>query len=55
MARFFPNGIQTFSEIRNRKAIYIDKTNFIHKLVTNGKVYFLSRLLPHSQSRQTIG
>lgn len=43
MARFFPIGIQTFSEIRNRKAIYIDKTNFIHKLVTNGKVYFLSR------------
>ena len=43
MARFFPIGIQTFSEIRERNAIYIDKTHKIYELANDGKVYFLSR------------
>ena len=43
MARLFPIGMQTFSEIRECNAIYVDKTEKIHKLVTEGKVYFLSR------------
>lgn len=43
MARKFPIGIQTFAEIREKDAIYIDKTGLIYKLVNDGKVYFLSR------------
>ena len=36
-------GIQTFSEIRQKNYIYIDKTEYIHKLATKGKLYFLPR------------
>jgi len=39
----FPIGIQTFSEIRNNNFVYVDKTELIYKLVSEGKVYFLSR------------
>jgi len=38
-----PIGIQTFSEIREENYIYVDKTKYIYKLATEGKVYFLSR------------
>ncbi|MCL2116637.1 MAG: AAA family ATPase, partial [Methanobrevibacter sp.] len=38
-----PVGIETFSEIREEGYVYIDKTQYIHKLVTEGKSYFLSR------------
>ncbi|MDR1720454.1 MAG: AAA family ATPase [Dysgonamonadaceae bacterium] len=34
---------QTFSDMRERNALYLDKTNYIYKMVTGGKVYFLSR------------
>lgn len=43
MARIFPIGMQTFAEIRKKGAIYIDKTELIYKMVSEGKVYFLSR------------
>ncbi len=43
MARMFPIGMQTFSDICENKAIYIDKTALIYNLVHEGKVYFLSR------------
>lgn len=43
MARKFPIGMQTFAEIRENNAIYIDKTDLIYKLANEGKVYFLSR------------
>ncbi len=43
MARKFPIGIQTFAEIREKGAIYVDKTDLIYKLANDGKVYFLSR------------
>ncbi len=39
----YPIGIQSFSEIRNGGYIYVDKTEFIHQLVAEGKYYFLSR------------
>ncbi len=39
----YPIGIQSFSEIRERGFVYVDKTEFIHRLVENGKYYFLSR------------
>ncbi len=38
-----PIGIQDFLELRRGGFIYIDKTRYIHKLVTEGKYYFLSR------------
>ncbi|MDR0911083.1 MAG: ATP-binding protein [Methanobrevibacter sp.] len=38
-----PTGIQTFKEIIEDGYVYVDKTEFIHKLVNNGKIYFLSR------------
>ena len=39
----YPIGIQSFSEIRERGFVYVDKTEFIHQLVDKGKYYFLSR------------
>jgi hypothetical protein len=40
-----PIGIQDFKDLRNpkRNCLYIDKTQYIYKLTTTGKVYFLSR------------
>jgi len=38
-----PVGIETFSEIRQEGYVYVDKTQYIHKLATEGKPYFLSR------------
>ncbi len=38
-----PIGIQDFSELRTGGYLYVDKTQNIHKLVTSGKYYFLSR------------
>lgn len=39
----FPIGIQQFEEIRSGDWVYIDKTAFIHHLVSSGKYFFLSR------------
>jgi Predicted AAA-ATPase/PD-(D/E)XK nuclease superfamily len=38
-----PIGIQTFSEIIQDGYVYIDKTAYIHTLITTGKCYFLAR------------
>ena len=38
-----PIGIQTFEEIIKKGYLYVDKTKQIYDLVTEGKVYFLSR------------
>lgn len=39
----YPIGIQTFETIINDGYIYVDKTAYIHKLISEGKYYFLSR------------
>ena len=39
----YPIGIQTFSNIIEDHYVYIDKTDLVYKMVTEGKVYFLSR------------
>ena len=39
----FPIGIQDFESIINGSYIYVDKTALIYRLVTEGKIYFLSR------------
>ena len=41
--RRLPIGVQTFSEIRDMDAYYVDKTPWIGRLVNEGKQYFLSR------------
>ncbi len=38
-----PLGIQNLKEIIEEKCLYVDKTQAIHELLTNGKYYFLSR------------
>ena len=38
-----PVGIQTFSEIRNYDMLYIDKTEYIRKMLELSKYIFLSR------------
>ncbi|MGB3918764.1 MAG: AAA family ATPase [Thiothrix litoralis] len=38
-----PIGIQSFSELRTRNMLYVDKTQPIHRLINTGKYYFLSR------------
>ena len=39
----YPIGVQNFESIRSENWLYVDKTALMHKLVTNGKYYFLSR------------
>ncbi|MBR6062248.1 MAG: ATP-binding protein [Spirochaetales bacterium] len=41
--RKLPIGIQTFEKIINNRQVYVDKTHFISKLVSNDGMYFLSR------------
>ncbi|MDR2683440.1 MAG: AAA family ATPase, partial [Dysgonamonadaceae bacterium] len=38
-----PIGIQSFEGLRSDNYLYVDKTEHIHRLVTTGKIYFLSR------------
>ncbi len=38
-----PISIQTFSEIRRRDLIYVDKTKLIYELAKDGKYYFFAR------------
>lgn len=39
----YPVGIQSFAAIRERGFLYVDKTALIHRLISSGKYYFLSR------------
>jgi hypothetical protein len=38
-----PIGIQSFEKLRNNGCLYVDKTEHIYRMVTEGSVYFLSR------------
>jgi Predicted AAA-ATPase/PD-(D/E)XK nuclease superfamily len=38
-----PIGIQTFEKIRKEDFLYVDKTEQIHRLITSGDYFFLSR------------
>jgi hypothetical protein len=38
-----PIGIQSFEDIRSNNYLYVDKTEYLYRMVTTGKVYFLSR------------
>ncbi len=39
----YPIGIQTFDQIIERGFVYVDKTDLVYSLATEGKIYFLSR------------
>ncbi len=39
----YPIGLQDFSEVITRGCVYVDKTYFVHQLITTHKYYFLSR------------
>ena len=39
----YPVGIQTFSEIRKRDCLYVDKTQYVYELANDTKYVFLSR------------
>ena len=41
--RKLPTGIQTFRKVREEGCYYVDKTAYIHRLVSEGTHYFLSR------------
>ena len=41
--RRLPIGIQTFREVRDENCYYVDKTDYIRRLLDEGKHYFLSR------------
>ena len=43
MERKYPVGIQSFESIRKDGYLYVDKTPFVYKMITEGKPYFLSR------------
>ena len=39
----YPIGVQDFASIINGGYVYVDKTALVHRLVTQGQIYFLSR------------
>ena len=42
--KFYPIGIQTFSELREKNYVYIDKTEYVYRMTHSaGKYMFLSR------------
>jgi hypothetical protein len=38
-----PIGIQSFEDIRTNNYLYVDKTEYLYRIITSGKIYFLSR------------
>ena len=43
MARRLPIGIQSFEGLQKDGYLYVDKTDYVYRLVNEGKPYFLSR------------
>ena len=39
----YPIGMQSFDQIREEGFVYVDKTDMVYQLATQGKIYFLSR------------
>ena len=39
----YPIGIQSFDQLINDGYVYVDKTDLVYSLVTEGKIYFLGR------------
>ncbi|MGP1461549.1 MAG: ATP-binding protein [Bacteroides sp.] len=43
LERIMPIGEQSFQNLRNDNAMYVDKTHYIYNIITQGRVFFLSR------------
>ena len=43
MAEKYPIGVQSFAKLRESGYTYVDKTEYIEKLITKGNCFFLSR------------
>ena len=43
MEKLYPIGIQNFESLRKDNYFYVDKTDLVHRLVSTGRYYFLSR------------
>ncbi|MDR3268846.1 MAG: AAA family ATPase, partial [Tannerella sp.] len=43
MMKILPIGSQSFSDLRRRDCLYVDKTEYVHRMIAGGKIYFLSR------------
>ena len=43
MIRKLPLGVQSFKDLREKGVLYVDKTEYLFRLVNSSKVYFLSR------------
>lgn len=43
MAKIYPIGVQSFAKLREEGYTYVDKTDLIWKLISEGNCYFLSR------------
>jgi predicted DNA-binding ribbon-helix-helix protein len=43
MKKRLPIGTQSFEILRTTNCLYIDKTEYIYRMVTDGRIYFLSR------------
>ena len=42
--KLYPIGMQTFSEIREKDMLYVDKTEYVYRMSHgSGKFFFLSR------------
>ncbi|MDR1603611.1 MAG: AAA family ATPase, partial [Gracilibacteraceae bacterium] len=41
--RKLPVGIQDFEDLRTNNFLYVDKTDLVYRLATEGKNYFLGR------------
>jgi hypothetical protein len=41
--KILPIGVQSYRSLQRDNCIYVDKTQHIHRLVTEGRMYFLSR------------
>ena len=39
----YPIGIQSFDQIINDGYVYVDNTELIYRMATEGKIYFFSR------------
>ncbi|UTC63569.1 ATP-binding protein [Treponema sp. OMZ 787] len=42
-SRKLPIGVQSFKVLRNDNYLYVDKTEYVYRLSSSGRVYFLSR------------
>ena len=41
--RLLPTGIQSFEKLREQKCVYVDKTEYVYRLVHEVTPFFLSR------------